>query len=42
MVLYCWPHGLVVHVQFWSSPDRGGGGRGTLSKILFFLVIYVS
>ena len=24
MVTLCWPHGLVVHVQFWSSPDPLG------------------
>ena len=24
MVTFCWPHGLVVHVQFWSSPDPWG------------------
>ena len=23
MVTFCWPYGLVVHVQFWSSPDPG-------------------
>ena len=37
MVLYCWPHGLVVHVQFWSSLDPLGPPRGTLSKTIVFL-----
>ena len=32
MVTFCWSHGLVVHVQFWSSPDPLGPHRGTLSK----------
>ena len=27
MVSYCLPHGLVVHVQFWSSPDPMGAHR---------------
>ena len=32
MVTFCWPYDLVVHVQFWSSPDPLGPHRGTLSK----------
>ena len=36
MVWYSWPHGLVVHVQFWSSPDPMGPHRGTESKNIFF------
>ena len=32
MVSCCWFHGLVVHVQFWSSPDPLGPHMGTLSK----------
>ena len=32
MVSYCWPNGLVLHVQFWSSPDPIGPHRGTQSK----------
>ena len=34
MVSCCWPHGLVVHVQFWSSLDPLGPHRGTVKKIL--------
>ena len=29
MIFCCWSHGLVVHVQFWSSPDLLGPHRGT-------------
>ena len=32
MVTFCWPHGLVVHVQFWSSPDPLGPTRGLCQK----------
>ena len=32
MGTFCWPHGLVVHLQFWSSPDPLGPHRRTLSK----------
>ena len=37
MVLYCLPHGLVVHVPFWSSPDSLGP-QGDFVKC----VLYVS
>ena len=32
MVSCCWPHGLVVHVQFWSSPDPMGPIQEDLVK----------
>ena len=32
MVSCCWSHGLVVHVQFWSSPDPLGPPQGDLVK----------
>ena len=32
MVTFCWPHGLVVHVQFWSSLAPWGPTGRTLFK----------
>ena len=37
MVSYGRVHGLVVHVQFWSSPDPMGPHKGAWSKNLDFL-----
>ena len=41
MVLYCWTHGLAVHVQFWSSTDPMGPHKRTWSKTLLFLVCLI-
>ena len=32
MVTLCWLHGLVVHVQFWSSPNSLGPTGGLRPK----------
>ena len=35
MVSYCWPYGLLNHVQFWSNPDPMRPHRGTKSNNCF-------